>query len=336
MIIQAFATAAANLPLTLQPIDLGELGENAVDVRVTHCGICHTDVGMAHNEWGFTRYPFVPGHEIVGTVAAMGRNVAGLAIGQRVGVGAINGSCMTCDQCMRGAQHVCPKMTATIFGGHHGGFASHVRVDDWRFAFAVPAEIASEHAGPLMCAGSTVFSPLVHYGVRPTDRVAVVGIGGLGHLALQYFAKWGCEVTAISSNPAKRDEALGFGAHSFIATGEPGALRRAKGTFDFILSTVGVDLPWGEYLATLRPQGKLCIAGTSPSPVPVGLMQLLSSELSVVAGKTGAVADTRAMLDFTARHRITPKIETFPMAEANTALERARKGTVRYRAVLIA
>jgi uncharacterized zinc-type alcohol dehydrogenase-like protein len=335
MIVEAHAATAAKEPLRLQKIDLGSLGSNEVDVRVTHCGICHTDVGMVDNEWGFTRYPLVPGHEIVGIVAAIGSNVIGLEIGQRVGVGALCGSCMTCEYCERGSQHVCPDVVGTIFG-HHGGFASHVRAADWRFVHPLPEAIKSEHAGPLMCAGSTVFSPLVHYDVRPTDRVAVVGIGGLGHLALQYAAKWGCEVTAISTTPDKQDEAHGFGAHHFIASGEDGALKKARGTFDFILSTVGADLPWGDYIAALRPQGKLCIAGTSPNPVPVGLYELLSKELSVVAGKTGSINDTRQMLAFTARHGVAPMIETFSMAQANEALDRTRRGTVRYRAVLVA
>lgn len=335
MIVEAHAASAAKKPLSLQSIDLGQLGPNEVDVRVTHCGICHTDVGMVDNEWGFSRYPLVPGHEIVGTVAAYGTNVVGLSIGQRVGVGALCGSCMACEHCERGAQHVCPKAVGTIFG-HHGGFATHVRAADWRFVFPLPEAIQSENAGPLMCAGSTVFSPFVHYGVRPTDRVAIVGIGGLGHLALQFAAKWGCEVTAISSTPDKRAEAHDFGAHYFVDAGEDRALQRVRGSFDFILSTVGVDLPWSDYLAALRPQGKLCIVGTSPSPVPVGLYELLSGERSVVGGKTGAIDDTRQMLAFVARHGISPKIETFPMAQANVALDRTRRGSVRYRAVLVA
>jgi alcohol/geraniol dehydrogenase (NADP+) len=335
MLVEAYAAIAAKKALTLQQLDLGPLGPNEVDIRVTHCGICHTDVGMVDNEWGFSNYPLAPGHEIVGTVAAVGVNVIGLEIGQRVGLGALCGSCMTCEYCERGAQHVCADAVGTIFG-HHGGFATHVRAADWRFAFPLPDAIRSEHAGPLMCAGSTVFAPFVHYGVRPTDRVAIVGIGGLGHLALQYAAKWGCQVTAISTTPDKRDEARCFGAHHFVSSGEQGALGKMRGAFDFILSTVAVDLPWSDYIAALRPQGTLCIVGTSPSPVPVGLYDLLSGERSVVGGKTGALDDTRQMLAFTARHGITPMIEVFPMSEATIALDRTRQGKVRYRAVLVA
>ncbi|SMQ71273.1 uncharacterized zinc-type alcohol dehydrogenase-like protein [Plantibacter sp. VKM Ac-1784] len=334
LLINALAADAPAGTLTGRTIDLGDLERYQVDVRVTHVGICHTDVGMIDNEWGFSQYPLVPGHEIVGVVEAIGEAVVGLEVGQRVGVGALCGSCMTCEWCLRGQQHVCPNGVATIFGGHHGGFASHVRVDDFRFAFALPDSLASEHAAPLMCAGATAFTPFVHYGVKPTDRVAIVGIGGLGHLAVQYAAAWGCEVTAISSTNAKRDEARALGAHHFVASGDEGAMATVRGKFDFILSTVGADLPWTDYVEALRPQGTLCIAGTSPSPFQVSLYHLLSEERRIVGGKTGALDDTAQMLTFTARHNITPMIEQFAMSDADAAVDRVRRGDVRYRAVL--
>lgn len=334
MLITALAADTPAGALTPRELDLGALGPNQVDVRVTHAGICHTDVGMIDNEWGFTQYPLVPGHEIVGVVESVGAAVTGITVGQRVGVGALCGSCMACEWCLRGAQHVCPHSVATIFGGHHGGFASHVRVDDYRFAFPLPETMASEHAAPLMCAGATAFTPFVHYNVKPTDRVAIVGIGGLGHLAVQYAAAWGCEVTAISSTKTKQAEAESFGAHHFVTSRDEGAMQARRGSYDFILSTVGADLPWTEYVQALRPQGTLCIAGTSPSPFQVSLYHLLSEERRVVGGKTGAVDDTTRMLEFSARHNITPQIELFDMKELNTALDRVRGNDVRYRAVL--
>lgn len=334
MLIEALAADAAAQPLTPREIDLGELGPNQVDVRVTHAGVCHTDVGMIDNEWGFARFPLVPGHENVGEVVATGDAVTGLTIGDRVGVGALCGSCMSCEWCLRGQQHVCPNSVATIFGGHHGGFASHVRVDDYRFAFPIPADMKSEHAAPLMCAGVTAFTPFVHYDVKPTDRVAVVGIGGLGHLALQYAAAWGCEVTAISSTRSKEAEAKEFGAHHFIANSEDGAMLGARGSFDFILSTVAADLPWTDYVEALRPQGTLCIAGTSPSPLNVSLYYLLAGEKRIVGGKTGGVDDTMRMLEFTTRHHVTPTIETFAKADVNTAIDHVRQGKARYRVVV--
>ncbi len=244
MQVQAYATPAAKQPLQPWTFNLRELGPDEVDVRVTHCGICHTDVALVDNEWGISQYPVVPGHEIVGTVAAVGSAVTRLNVGQRVGVGALCGSCMQCEWCEGGAQHVCAQVVGTVMGDHKGGFASVVRVNNWQFAHPLPETIASEHGGPLMFAGTTVFTPLLRYGVRSTDRVAVVGIGGLGHLAVQYLAKWGCEVTAISSTHAKDELAHGFGATRFVATRDTDELQKAARSFDFIRYTVSADLPW--------------------------------------------------------------------------------------------
>ena len=212
MKVRAHAALSAKGPLEPFDYDPGPLGPQQVDVRVTHCGICHTDSAMVDNDYGFTQYPLVPGHEAVGVVAAVGAEVARLRVGQRVGVGPMCGSCMQWEWCEGGLQHLCPNVRLTIVGGHQGGFATHVRVENWQFAFPLPDEIASEHAGPLMCAGATVFTPILQYGVRPTDRVAVVGVGGLGHLAVQYLAKWGCDVTAVSSSRDKEAHARQLGA----------------------------------------------------------------------------------------------------------------------------
>ena len=232
----------------LQPFeyDPGPLGPTQVDVRVTHCGICHTDSATVDNDFGISQYPLVPGHEAVGVIAGLGAAVDRLQIGQRVGVGPMCGSCMACEWCESGLQHLCANVGLTIFGGHHGAFATHVRVNNWQFAFPLPDAIASEHAGPLMCAGATVFTPILQYGVRPTDRVAVVGVGGLGHLAVQYLAKWGCDVTAVSSSRDKEPQARSLGATHFIATGGTDELRKAARSFDFIFCTVSGDLPWDD------------------------------------------------------------------------------------------
>ncbi len=335
MPVQAYAAKTAKANLQPFEFDLGQLGPEEVDVQVTHCGICHTDVALVDNDWGMSQYPVVPGHEIVGTVSAVGSNVDRLAVGQRVGVVALCGSCMKCEWCEGGAQHVCAEVAGTVMGSHRGGFASIVRVNNWRFAYPLPDKIASEHAGPLMCAGSTVFTPLLKYGVRPTSRVAVVGIGGLGHLAVQYLAKWGCDVTAISSTHDKEEQAHGFGATRFIATRGTDELKKAARSFDFILSTVTADLPWDEYLAALRPGGKLCIVGIPDKPIAVSCWGLIAGEKSIVGGQPGSIDDTTQMLSFTALHGIKPMIETFPMEDANAALDHTREGKARYRAVLV-
>jgi uncharacterized zinc-type alcohol dehydrogenase-like protein len=257
-------------------------------------------------------------------------------VGQRVGVGAISGSCMSCEYCEGGKQNVCSNRVDTVMRGHLGGFASQVRVSNWRFAYPIPDAIASEHACPLLCAGTTVFAPLLRNRVMPTDRVAVVGIGGLGHLAVQYLAKWGCDVTAISSSGNKEAEARELGAAHFIATGDSDDLEQAAGSFDFILSTVSASLPWDRYLAALRPQGKLCIVGVPDAGIAFSPFSLLPAEKVIAGGIPGSLVETTQMLTFTARHGIKPIVETFPMADANRALDHVRQGKARYRAVLVA
>jgi alcohol/geraniol dehydrogenase (NADP+) len=338
MKVTAYAAKAAKAHLELFEYDAGQLGPDEVDVAVTHCGICHSDVGMVDNESGISTYPLVAGHEAVGTVVAVGANVdpKRLQVGQRVGVGAICGSCMNCEWCESGKQNVCLNRVDTLLRGIEGGFATHVRASNWRFAHPIPDAIASEHAAPLLCAGTTVFAPLLRHNVRPTDQVAVVGIGGLGHLALQYLAKWGCEVTAISSSRDKEEQARKFGAGHFIATKDTDELQRSAGSFDFILSTVSADLPWDDYLAALKPQGTLCIVGLPENPIALGVLSLLPSEKVVAGGIPGSLVETAQMLDFTSRHGIKPMVETFPMTEADRALDHVRQGKARFRAVLVA
>jgi uncharacterized zinc-type alcohol dehydrogenase-like protein len=334
--IRAYAAMSAKGFLQPFEYDPGTIGPQQIDVAVTHCGICHTDVAMVDNDFAFTQYPLVPGHEVVGVVEAIGNEVDRLRIGQRVGVGPMVGSCMKCEWCEAGLHHHCSNVVLTIVGGHHGGFATHLRVNDWRFAFPLPEEILSEHAGPLMCAGATVFTPILRYGVRPTDRVAVVGVGGLGHLAVQYLAEWGCDVTAVSSSRDKEDQSRQLGAKHFIATRGTDELKHAARSFDFIFCTVAGDLPWDEYVAALRPQGKLCLIGIPSRAVAFSGPGIILGEKAIVGGQTGSLTDTAAMLVFTARHGIKPIVESFAMAEANGALERTRSGNARFRAVLVA
>ncbi|SER59195.1 uncharacterized zinc-type alcohol dehydrogenase-like protein [Lentzea xinjiangensis] len=336
MQVHAYAALEAGGPLRSYQYDSGPLGANEVDVRVTHGGICHTDIGLIDDEWGLSRYPAVAGHEAIGVVHAVGDAVDQdvLRVGQRVGVGAIAGSCFHCEWCLSGRTNLCPARDDTVLRGDRGGFASHVRASDWRHVHPIPDTIPSEQAAPLLCAGTTVFSPLLANGVLPTHRTAVVGIGGLGHLAIQFLARWGCSVTAISTTPAKRDDAERFGATGFIASGEQGALQAAAGSFDFVLCTVSADLPWDDYLGILRPQGTLCVVGVPPNPIAFSPLSLLPAVKSVVSGIVGSASHTRQMLDFAARHGIRAEVETFPVAAIDQALDRVREGSTRYRAVV--
>jgi uncharacterized zinc-type alcohol dehydrogenase-like protein len=330
--VKAYAVKAAKGKLEPFEYEPGPLGAHEVEVKVSHCGVCHSDLAMIDNDWGFSHYPLVPGHEVVGTVAAVGSGVGDrLAVGTRVGVGWQCGSCGRCEWCNTGKEHLCAANQPTIVG-HHGGWAETVRCDA-RFAIPLPDGLPSADAGPLMCAGTTVFTPMVHYGVAPWMRTAVVGVGGLGHLAVQFLAKMGCEVTAISSSHQKDEDTRKLGASRFLATRGTDELKRAAGSFDFILSTVSADVPWGDYVSALRPQGRLVICGLPESDIRFPAFPLLS-ERSVSGGMSGSPSDTAGMLEFAARTGVRPMTEQFALADVNAAIERVRSGKVRFRAVL--
>lgn len=330
--IKAYASDQPCAPLRPLEYDPGPLGADQVEVAVESCGVCHSDLSMIDNEWGNTSYPFVPGHEIIGTVAAMGAQVRGLTAGQRVGVGWFSGSCQYCRQCIGGEQHLCKDTVGTIVG-RHGGFADRVRTQ-WNWVFPLPQGLDAASAGPLFCGGITVFSPILLAGIKPTDRVGVVGIGGLGHLALQFLRAWGCEVTAFTSTDAKRDEALRLGAHRAVSSTDKAALKALRRSFDLILVTVNVPLDWNAYVAALAPKGRLHVVGAVLEPIPVAAFSLIGGQKSVSGSPTGSPSAIATMLDFAARHKIAPQVETFPMAKVNEALEHLRSGKARYRVVL--
>jgi alcohol/geraniol dehydrogenase (NADP+) len=330
--IHAWAAETKGGALQAFEYDAGPLGAEQVEIAVEHCGICHSDLSMLDNEWGRTVYPFVPGHEIVGTVAALGAHAKGLKIGQRVGVGWFTGSCMHCRSCIGGEQHLCASTEETIVG-RHGGFADRVRTN-WAWAFPLPAGLDAGAAGPLFCGGITVFSPILLAGVRPTDRVGVVGIGGLGHLALKFLRAWGCDVTAFTSSPAKQAEALQLGAHQAVSSTDKAALKALRRSLDFIIVTVNVPLDWNAYLAALKPKGRLHFVGAVLEPVAVPAFGLIGGQKTIGGSPTGSPATIAQMLEFCARHCIAPQVETFPMARVNDAMAHLRAGKARYRVVL--
>jgi uncharacterized zinc-type alcohol dehydrogenase-like protein len=315
--------------------DEGPLGPAEVEIAVAHCGLCHSDLHLIDDSWGRSSYPLVPGHEIVGTVVACGPQVRELRPGQRVGVGWQRGACLSCDLCVAAQENLCPEQEATCLG-HPGGLAERVRVDG-RFAFALPDGLEGAQAAPLLCGGVTVYAPLRRFGVGSHSRVAVVGIGGLGHLALLMLRAFGCEVTAFSTSPSKREEALAMGAHQFAASHEPRAVLAHTGRFDLVLSTVHARLDWTTYLRTLRPRGTLCLVGAPPGLLQIPASLLVTGERAIAGSDIGGRALIREMLQFCARHRIGPRVEELPMTEAgvNTAVERLRENKVRYRAVLV-
>jgi uncharacterized zinc-type alcohol dehydrogenase-like protein len=287
---------------------------------------------MLNNEWGLTQYPFVPGHEAVGKVAAVGDRVTTVKPGDTVGLGWYAGSCMTCAQCMSGNHNLCASNEGTIVG-RHGAFADKVRCQE-AWAIPLPDGVDARKAGPLFCGGITVFNPIVQFDVKPTDRVGVIGIGGLGHFALQFLNKWGCEVTAFTSTDAKADEARAMGAHHVVNSRDAAQLEAIAGTLDFIISTVNVDLEWDKYMAALGPKGRLHTVGAVPSPIPVAAFGLIGGQKSISGSPLGSPATTARMLEFCARHGIEAVTETFPMSKANEALEHLEAGKARYRIIL--
>jgi alcohol/geraniol dehydrogenase (NADP+) len=317
--------------------NLPDLKPNQVRIAIDYCGICHSDLSMLANDWMMSQYPFVAGHEIVGKVAESGSQVQGLKIGDAVGVGWFSGSCLSCQQCREGDLNLCAGAEQTIVG-RPGGFADTVQVNS-EWVIKLPTgemgkKIDLASAGPLFCGGLTVFSPILECGVRPTDRVGVIGIGGLGHLAIQYLNAWGCEVTAFTSNRAKSDEIKRLGADYVVSSNDPASLKNLQRSLDFIISTVNVPLDWMSIISTLRPRGKLHFVGAVPVPISVQVFPLIQSQISVSASPLGSPANAYKMLEFVARHSLNPVAEEFALSDVNSALAHLHSGKAKYRVVL--
>jgi uncharacterized zinc-type alcohol dehydrogenase-like protein len=330
--IHGLAVHAAGAQLVPYRYEPGELPANEVEVKISHCGICKSDIHLIDNDWGNSKYPFVPGHEIVGTVSAVGADVKDRTVGERVGIGWQADSCGICEWCRQGDEHLCANSQATCVG-RNGGYADAVRVNS-RFAIPVPEGMESENVAPLLCGGITVYSPMRRYGVGPYSRVGVVGIGGLGHLGLQFAKAFGAEVTALSTSKDKEAEALELGATSFVNTRDTAELKKVAGSFDLLLSTVSADQDWQSLVNCLRPKGTLCIVGVPPSPISLQAFPLISGQRAVAGSPIGSPRDLHEMLNVAARHGVKAITERFAMAKANDAIAKVKKGKVRYRAVL--
>ena len=330
--IKAYAAHEPRGDLKPFTYDPGPLKDTQVEIEVEYCGVCHSDLSMIDNEWGISQYPLVPGHEVVGTISAAGGTVEHLKVGDVVGLGWHSGYCMTCASCLSGDHNLCSAAESTIVA-HHGGFADKVRASAMSVV-KLPDTIDKESAGPLFCGGITVFNPLIQFGIKPTDKVAVIGIGGLGHMALQFLNAWGCEVTAFTSSEAKKKEVLEMGAHKAINSRELSEIEGAAGQFDFILSTVNVKLDWNTYLGTLRAKGRLHFVGATLEPLDIGVFPLIMGQRSVSGSPVGSPGTIARMLDFAAQHKISPIIEKYSFDTINEAIARLRSGKARYRIVL--
>jgi uncharacterized zinc-type alcohol dehydrogenase-like protein len=330
--INGWAAHGAKQKLELYTFEAGELQAEEVEIAVDHCGICHSDLSMLNNDWGIAQYPAILGHEAVGRVVAIGERVKGLRIGQRVGVGWNSGSCMHCHECLTGQHNLCAEALPTIVG-HQGGFADKIRAH-WLWTIPLPDNLDITSAGPLLCGGITVFSPLLTFNIKPTYHIGIVGIGGLGHIAVKFAKAWGCEVTAFTSSEAKADEARSFGAHHVVSSRDSDALRKAANSLDLLIVTVNVPLDWSALLKTLKPNGRMHVVGAVLEAIPVSAFDLIMGQKSISGSPTGDPAAIATMLEFAARHQIAPQVEHFPMSQVNDALEHLAAGKARYRIVL--
>ncbi|MFZ1946988.1 MAG: NAD(P)-dependent alcohol dehydrogenase, partial [bacterium] len=308
-----------------------ELGAHDIRVSVTHCGVCHTDIHAIENYYGITAFPFVPGHEIVGHVTEMGPAVSEMRVGDRVGIGWQGRSCGQCEWCLKGEEQLCMDIVPSGTWVPYGGFSSSV-VADSRFAYPLPPSMPSEVAAVLMCAGITVYSPLRRNSGQAGTKIAVVGVGGLGHLAIQFAHAFGYEVTAISSSPQKKNEALAFGANRFIDANDEASLAQVDYDFDALICTASGGVRWEALLMTLKKKGVLVLLGFPD--VALNSTDLVAHELSITGSFLGNRARMREMLAFADTHCIAPMVEAMPMSRVNEAIQRIRDNKARYRIVL--
>ncbi len=330
--IKAYAAFEPHGELSAYQYEAGELSAHEVEIDVLFSGLCHSDISMIDNEWGATEYPLIPGHEVVGKIAKVGSAVTQLNKGQVVGLGWHAGFCDECTMCHSGDHNLCTSAQPTIIG-HHGGFAEKVRAAA-NSVVVIPEGIELESAGPLFCAGITVFNPLVQFAIKPTDKVAVIGIGGLGHLAVQFLNAWGCHVTAFTSSDQKRQEALDLGADATLNSRDEAEIASAAGRFDFILSTVNVKLDWNLYVSTLAPKGRLHFVGATLEPLDLAVFPMMLGQRSVSGSPVGSPATIAKMLQFAQLHNIKPVIEKYKFADINKAISHLRSGKAHYRVVL--
>lgn len=336
----AYAAQTATSALAPHSIERREPGPRDVLIDIRYCGVCHSDVHAARAEWGSAIYPMVPGHEIVGHVAAVGSEVSQFKIGDAVGVGCFVDSCRECAPCRSGDEQYCDQGMTGTYNSYergrkqptYGGYSNRITVDQ-AYVLRIPPSIALDRAAPLLCAGITTYSPLRHYGVKAGDKVAVVGLGGLGHMGVKIARAMGCDVTVLSSSPGKREDALALGAHDFASTRDADTFKQLRGRFDFILNTISAAHDYNAYLGLLKLDGTMCLVGM-PDAQPVHAGALIMRRRRLAGSLIGGIAETQEMLDFCAEHNVAADIELIDIADINTAWDRMVRSDVRYRFVI--
>jgi uncharacterized zinc-type alcohol dehydrogenase-like protein len=340
-LVKAYAAQAADKPLAPFSIDRREPGADDVEIKILYCGVCHSDIHTARNEWGGTVYPAVPGHEIVGTVTRVGSGVSKFKVGDTVGVGCFVDSCRHCANCEADLEQYCENGHTQTYNSLSqdksyvtlGGYSSHIVVAE-HFVLSVSDKLPLEKVAPLLCAGITTYSPLRHWGVKAGHKVGVVGLGGLGHMAVKLAASMGAEVTVLSRSQSKAKDAADLGAAHFKLTSDKDTMASLANSFDFILDTVSAQHDYNEYLALLKTDGVMIIVGAPAEPTPVSAFPFILGRRSLVGSLVGGIKETQEMLDYCAEHNITSDVEVISIDKINEAYERTLAGDVHYRFVI--
>lgn len=339
--VKAYAALSAEKPLEPWQIDRREPGPEDVEIEILFSGVCHSDIHTARNEWGGTVYPAVPGHEIVGKVTRVGNSVSKFKIGDTVGVGCFVDSCRHCNNCKDDQEQYCENGHTQTYNSYsqdrktitYGGYSSHIVVTQ-HFVLRVSDKLPLANVAPLLCAGITTYSPLKHWNVKHGDKLAVVGLGGLGHMAVKLASSMGAEVTVLSRSKTKEKDAERLGAKHFKITSDAENMKNMAGTFDFIIDTVSAEHDYNQYLALLNTNGVMVLLGAPPSPSEVSAFQLIMGRRSLVGSLVGGIKETQEMLDYCAEHNISSDIELIKMSQINEAYERTLAGDVHYRFVI--
>ena len=340
--VQAWGASVADGSIQPMTIERRALGPTDVRIAIEFAGICHSDIHQVKEEWGPATFPMVPGHEIVGRVAGIGTAVTAFALGERVGVGCFVDSCRECDACLAGLENYCSTGgTVWTYNSHnprtgevtYGGYSQSIVVDA-DYVLHVPATLDPAGAAPLLCAGITLWSPLQHWGAGPGKRVAIIGLGGLGHMGVKLAVALGCDVTVLSHSEGKRGDALALGAHAFVNTSEAGALRALASSFDLVINTVSADIAIEPYVATLRQDGALVIVGLPTEPLSIRVGALTQRRRSVAGSSIGGIRETQEMLDFCGDREIVSDVEVISPLRIDEAYRRVIASDVKYRFVI--
>jgi uncharacterized zinc-type alcohol dehydrogenase-like protein len=337
---KGYAAATAKASLAPYSFERREPREDDVVVDIKFCGICHSDIHQVRVEWGEAIFPMVPGHEIAGVVSAVGKKVTKYKVGDKVGVGCFVDSCHNCPQCQSGLEQYCPEGLALTYNGRehdgtptYGGYSEKIVVNE-NYVLRMPDNLPLDAAAPLLCAGITLYSPLRHWKAGPGKKVAIIGLGGLGHMGVKLAHAFGAEVTVLSQSLSKQADGKRMGADHYYATSDPATFTKLKRQFDLIINTVSAAMDWNQYIDLLKVDGSMVVVGAPEKPIPIGAFSLIMGRRSLAGSAIGGIQETQEMLDFCGKHGITCEIEKIPIQKVNEAYERVLKSDVRYRFVI--